>query len=56
MLLGKISIVEMVTLSPGGTRYSGTFVYTVFDTKGNKTDQLTGQVTAERITVDTVTP
>ena len=56
ILIGKISIVETVTLSPGGTGYSGTFVYTVFDTKGNKTDRLTGQVTAERITVDTTTP
>ncbi len=43
-LLGKISVVETVTLSPGGTAYSGTFVYTVFDTKGNKTDHLTGRV------------
>jgi hypothetical protein len=56
VMIGKISIVEMVTLSPGGTSYSGTFIYTVFDTKGNKTDRLTGQVTAERITVDTATP
>jgi hypothetical protein len=55
-LLGKISVVETVTLSPGGTQYSGTLVYTVYDTKGNKTDSLTGQVTAERITVDTETP
>jgi hypothetical protein len=54
--LGKISVVETVTLSPGGTAYSGTFVYTVFDTKGNKTDHLTGQVTAQRVTVDTTTP
>ncbi len=56
MMIGRISIVENVTLSPGGTNYSGTFVYTVYDTKGNKTDRLTGQVTAERITVDTATP
>jgi hypothetical protein len=56
MLIGRISIVETVTLSPGGTSYSGTFVYTVFDTNGNKTDHLTGQVTAERITVDTTAP
>jgi len=55
-MIGKINIVETVTLSPGGTHYSGTFVYTVFDTSGKKTDTLTGQVTAERITVDTTTP
>lgn len=54
--LGKLSVVETVTLSPGGTRYSGRFVYTVFDTKGNKIDGFTGQVNAQRITVDTATP
>jgi hypothetical protein len=43
-------------VSPGGTALSGTFVETVFDTKGNQTDHLTGQVTAQRITVDTTTP
>lgn len=55
-LLGTIVVVEMVTLSPGGTQYSGTFAETVFDTKGNKTDSLKGQVTAQRVTVDRVTP
>jgi hypothetical protein len=55
-LLGTIVVVEKVTLSPGGTQYSGTFAETVFDTKGNKTDSLTGQVTAQRVTVDRVTP
>jgi hypothetical protein len=55
-LLGKILVIETLTLSPGGTAFSGTFVETVFDTMGNKTDHLTGQVTAQRITVDTTTP
>lgn len=55
-LLGKIIVVEMVTVSPGGTAFSGTFVETVFDTTGKQTDQLTGQVKAQRITVDTTTP
>ena len=55
-LVGKIIVVEMVTVSPGGTAFSGTFVETVFDTMGNQTDHLTGQVMAQRITVDTVTP
>jgi hypothetical protein len=55
-LLGTIVIVEKITLSPGGTQYSGTFTETVFDTKGNKTDSLTGQVTAQRVTVDRITP
>ena len=56
MFIGKINIVETVTVSAGGTSYSGTFVYSVFDTQGNRTDRLTGQVTAQRITVDTTTP
>ena len=55
-LVGKIIVVEMVTVSPGGTAFSGTFVETVFDTMGNQTDHLTGQVKAQRITVDTTTP
>ena len=55
-LLGKIIVVELVTVSPGGTAFSGTFVETVFDTMGNQTDHLTGQVKAQRITVDTTTP
>ncbi len=55
-LLGRIIVVETITVSPGGTDLSGTFVETVFDTKGNKTDHLTGQITAVRVTVDTITP
>jgi hypothetical protein len=55
-LLGRILLIETLTLSPGGTAFSGTFDETVFDTMGNKTDHLTGQVTAQRITVDTTTP
>jgi len=55
-LLGRILVIEKITVSPGGTALSGTFVETVFDTKGNQTDHLTGQVAAQRITVDTVTP
>jgi hypothetical protein len=56
VLIGRIILVEMITVSPGGTAFSGTFAETVFDTMGNKTDHLTGQVTAQRITVDTTTP
>ena len=55
-LLGRILVIEKITVSPGGTALSGTFVETVYDTKGNQTDHLTGQVTAQRITVDTTTP
>ncbi|MGA2275147.1 MAG: hypothetical protein ABSH00_16455 [Bryobacteraceae bacterium] len=56
LLNGKVNIAESVTLSPGGTKYSGTFTITVYDTNGNQVDSLTGQVTADRITVDTTTP
>jgi len=56
LLNGKVNISESVTLSPGGTRYSGTITITAFDPKGNQVDQLTGQVSATRITVDTTTP
>jgi hypothetical protein len=56
LLNGKTIIAETVTLSPGGTKYSGTFTITVYDTNGNEVDHLTGQVAANRITVDTTTP
>ena len=57
LLNGRANIVETVTLSLGGTIYSGTFAITNFDTNGNKVGTtLTGQVTADRITVDTTTP
>jgi hypothetical protein len=56
VLIGRIILIETLTLSPGGTSFSGTFVENVFDTMGNKTDHLTGQVTAQRITTDTTTP
>jgi len=55
-LLGRIIVIEMITVSPGGTALSGTFVENVYDINGNETDHLTGQVTAQRITVDTTTP
>jgi hypothetical protein len=55
-LLGRIIVIETITVSPGGTALSGTFVETVYDTKGNQTDHLTGQITAQRMTVDTTTP
>ena len=55
-LTSKVLIAESVTLSPGGTRYSGTFTITAFDTNGNQVDQVAGQISANRITVDTTTP
>jgi hypothetical protein len=56
LLTGKVLIAEGVTLSPGGTKYSGTFTITAFDTNGNQVDQVAGQISANRITVDTSTP
>jgi len=56
LLNGKVNITETVTVSPGGTKYSGAFTITVFDTTGNQVDRVTGQITADRITVDTTTP
>jgi len=50
---GPANIQESITLSPGGTKYSGTFTIIQFDTNGNKVAQVIGQVTANRITVDT---
>lgn len=56
VLIGRIILIETITLSPGGTAFSGTFVENVYDTTGTQTDHLTGQITAKRITTDTTTP
>ena len=50
---GVINILETLTVSPGGTRYSGTFIINAYDTKGNQVNHLTGQVTGVRVTLDT---
>ena len=50
---GIINILETITVSPGGTRYSGTFTINAYDTKGNQVNHLTGQLTGERVTIDT---
>lgn len=50
---GTRNFIETVTLSAGGTKYGGTMVINIYDTKGNQTDHLTAQITAERVTVDT---
>lgn len=50
---GIINILETLTVSPGGTRYGGTFTINAYDTKGNQVNHLTGQVTAVRVTLDT---
>lgn len=50
---GLRNFIETITLSPGGTKYSGTMIINVYDTNGNQTDHLTAQVMADRVTVDT---
>jgi hypothetical protein len=50
---GTANIQESVIVSPGGTKFSGTFTVINFDPNGNKLGQVAGQVTANRVTVDT---
>ena len=50
---GIINILETITVSPGGTKYSGTFTTNAYDTNGNQVNHLTGQVSGTRATVDT---
>lgn len=50
---GTLNILETITLSPGGTKYSGTLTINAFDTNGTQVNHVTGQVIGERITVDT---
>ncbi|MGC2661588.1 MAG: hypothetical protein WA324_26840 [Bryobacteraceae bacterium] len=50
---GIINIRETVSVSPGGTKYSGTLTINAYDTTGNQVNHLTGQVSGERVTLDT---
>lgn len=50
---GIINIRETVSVSPGGTKYSGTFTINAYDLTGSEVNHLTGQVTGERVTLDT---
>ncbi len=50
---GPTRIVEEVTVSPDGKPYSGTFTLDAYDTSGNVTAHIIGNITATRITVDT---
>lgn len=56
MIDNYINLKEKDTLSPSGDSYTGTLTLTVYDTKGNQVDQVTGMVVATRITVDTSVP
>jgi len=50
---GGAQILEQVTLSPDGNRYSGRFSLTAYDTSGNVEVTFTGTLSATRITVGT---
>lgn len=47
-----VQIHQTVTISPGGTMYTGTYIIDVYDVKGNHIDHINGLVTATRLTVD----
>jgi hypothetical protein len=47
-----VQIRQTVTLSSGGTIYTGSYIIDVYDLKGVQMDHIVGQVTATRITLD----
>jgi hypothetical protein len=49
-LLGTEIIRENITLSPDGTRFTGSFWIDVYDTQWNFLEQFTGNLKAWRIT------
>jgi hypothetical protein len=51
-LNGTAIIRERVTLDPAGDSFHGTYTLDFFDLSGNNLGHYTGQVTAQRITVD----
>lgn len=53
-LVNIVNLHEQATLSPSGNSYSGTFTLDVYDTKGNHVDHVVGNITATRVTVDTL--
>ncbi len=50
---GPTRIVEVITLSPDGKHYSGTFTIDAYDTLGNPVAHIVGVIAATRITLDT---
>ena len=54
LLNGKVRIQESVTLSVDGSQYAGSFTIDAFDPQGNPVDHVTGEVDADRVTLDTV--
>ena len=53
---GPTRIVEVVTLSPDGNHYVGTFTLDATDTSGNPTAHIVGVVAATRVTTETTIP
>ena len=51
-LAGTGVIQEQVTVADNGNSYSGSFKYITYDLKVTMTDQVSGDIKAERITVD----
>ena len=55
--LGQTIIIENVTLDPSGNSFSGTVTLQVYDATGaHMVDQLSGTVTATRLTINTTNP
>jgi hypothetical protein len=50
VLVGTLIIRETITLDPGRNSYQGAFVFDFYDLDGNLTDEVTGNLTGERIT------
>jgi hypothetical protein len=53
-LANIVNIREQVTLSPSGDSYNGTFTIDVYDPNGSHVDHVAGNITATRVTVDTL--
>jgi hypothetical protein len=51
-LNGTVIIREKITLDPRGQNYYGMFILNAFDLHGNPLYSVTGQISAQRITVD----
>ena len=50
---GPVRLLQQVTLSPDGKRYSGTFTLDAYDTSGTQVAHIVGVIAATRITIDT---
>lgn len=51
-LIGTVVFLENVTVDPGGNSYQGSFTFDTFDLSGNLLSEVTGTLTADRITPD----